>query len=173
MSPDAAIAIAQMQHSDLDALLATDGGAWWQRDRDIWIQRLDAQDQRQMHIALAFLDGAVAGYGYLKFVSSYDRFAASGIPEIGDLRVAERCRNGGIATRMISYLEGVSRMNGARKVGLAVGLYADYGPAQRLYVRLGYAPDGQGITYRSEPIPAGTSIRVDDDLTLWLVKPLS
>ena len=29
-------------------------------------------------------------------------------------------------------------------VGIGVGLYEDYGPAQRLYIKRGYIPDGKG-----------------------------
>jgi hypothetical protein len=32
-------------------------------------------------------------------------------------------------------------------VGLGVGLYPDYGTAQRMYVRRGYLPDGRGVIY--------------------------
>jgi GNAT superfamily N-acetyltransferase len=173
MSSSAAIAIEQMRRNDLEALLNADGGAWWQRDRDIWLQRLNAQDNGQMHIALARLDGEVVGYGYLKFLSSYESFASRQVPEIGDLRVAEHLRNHGIATQMIANLESVTQARGAKEIGLAVGLYADYGSAQRLYFRLGYKPDGKGITYENKVVPAGAEVRVDDDLTLWLVKSLS
>ncbi|HTT99029.1 MAG TPA: GNAT family N-acetyltransferase [Rhizomicrobium sp.] len=167
-----AVAVEQMRHSDLDVLLNADGGVWWQRDRDVWLERLKAQDEGRMHLSLARQDGKIVGYGYLKFASAYDRFAMFDIPEIGDLRVAERCRGRGIATQMIRYLENIAATRGAGEIGLAVGLYADYGSAQRLYVRLGYVPDGRGLTYQNEPAPAGNSVRVDDDLTLWLVKSL-
>jgi len=30
-------------------------------------------------------------------------------------------------------------------VGIGVGLYADYGTAQRMYARRGYVPDGHGL----------------------------
>jgi hypothetical protein len=39
-------------------------------------------------------------------------------------------------------------------IGIGVGLYAGadggYGPAQRLYVKRGYIPDGQGVTYTDQ-----------------------
>ncbi|WP_275693088.1 hypothetical protein [Devosia lacusdianchii] len=38
---------------------------------------------------------------------------------------------------------------------------------------LGYLPDGRGITYNGNPVTPGGSVSVDDDLVLWLVKPLS
>ena len=35
-------------------------------------------------------------------------------------------------------------------VGIGVGLYPDYGSAQRLYIKRGYLPDGHGATYNYE-----------------------
>lgn len=64
------------------------------------------------------------------------------------------------------------RAAGHAQIGLGVGLYADYGAAQRLYVRRGYMPDGAGLTWNNEPAEAGAMVRVDDDLLLWLHKPL-
>jgi hypothetical protein len=50
--------------------------------------------------------------------------------------------------------------------------HADYGSAQRLYVRLGYLPDGRGVTYNYQPTVAGQSYPLDDELILWLKKAL-
>ncbi len=58
-------------------------------------------------------------------------------------------------------------------MGIGFGLYADYGAAQRLYVQMGYVPDGHGLTWNNEPARAGDMVRVDDDLVLWLRKPLA
>jgi ribosomal protein S18 acetylase RimI-like enzyme len=56
-------------------------------------------------------------------------------------------------------------------VGIGVGLYADYGAAQRIYARRGYLPDGRGIMYRNRPVEPGTAVRIDDDATLMLTRP--
>ncbi|HEX4533144.1 MAG TPA: GNAT family N-acetyltransferase [Rhizomicrobium sp.] len=165
------IAVGQMQRDDLDALLDADGGEWWQRSRDVWQRRLDAQDRGMMHLALARSDGKISGYGYLNFESLYPFFRNQRIPEIGDLRVAERFRGQGVATKIMRYLENCARAAGACEIGLAVGLYADYGAAQRLYVRLGYLPDGHGVTSHHKAVAGGETVRVDDDLVLWLIKP--
>src|SRR5580700_10370596 len=58
------------------------------------------------------------------------------------------------------------------QIEIGVGLYRDYGPAQKLYFQLGYAPDGNGITYRGQPTIPGQTYTLDDDLILWLVKIL-
>ena len=55
-------------------------------------------------------------------------------------------------------------------VGLGVGLYRDYGPAQQLYVSRGYLPDGCGVTYQYKYIEPGATVTLDDDLILWFTK---
>eukprot|EP00792_Barthelona_sp_PAP020_P000405 TRINITY_DN10637_c0_g1_i1.p1 TRINITY_DN10637_c0_g1~~TRINITY_DN10637_c0_g1_i1.p1 ORF type:complete len:75 (-),score=8.61 TRINITY_DN10637_c0_g1_i1:232-456(-) len=57
-------------------------------------------------------------------------------------------------------------------IGLGVGLYKDYGNAQRLYVKRGYVLDGNGIVYKNEQVVPGSQVTVDDDLLLYLIKPL-
>ena len=57
-------------------------------------------------------------------------------------------------------------------VGIGFGLYADYGAAQRLYVKRGYVPDGLGVHYRLKAAVAGETYRMDDDMVLYLVKRL-
>jgi hypothetical protein len=57
-------------------------------------------------------------------------------------------------------------------VGIGVGLYADYGAAQVLYVRRGYVPDGQGVTTCDVPVHPGHSVCVDDNLVLHFLKEL-
>lgn len=42
----------------------------------------------------------------------------------------------------------------------------------RLGRRRGYLPDGAGLTWNNEPAEPGAMVRVDDDLVLWLRKPL-
>ncbi|NHB84664.1 hypothetical protein G7085_08700 [Tessaracoccus sp. HDW20] len=57
-------------------------------------------------------------------------------------------------------------------IGLGVGLYADYGPAQRMYVLRGYVPDGRGIVYADEQVAPGGSIPIDDDACLMFTRRL-
>ncbi|MNJ05092.1 hypothetical protein D3C73_1662000 [compost metagenome] len=51
-----------------------------------------------------------------------------------------------------------------------MGLYYDYGNAQRLYAKRGYIPDGQGIISEGNQVEPGSSVFVGDDLALWLIK---
>jgi len=47
---------------------------------------------------------------------------------------------------------------------------ADYGSAQRLYVQLGYVPDGNGIHHKCTVANYSDTVIVDDDLVLYLQK---
>ncbi len=58
-------------------------------------------------------------------------------------------------------------------VSLGVGLYRDYGTAQRMYVKRGYIPDGTGLWYGNQQIFPGNEVFVDDDLVLYMSKSLN
>lgn len=66
----------------------------------------------------------------------------------------------------------MARKEGYQEVGIGVGLYKDYGTAQRLYVQMGYIPDGMGVTYKSSYITPREQYPVDDDLIFWMKKSL-
>lgn len=111
--------------------------------------------------------------GHCKIIwePAYPPFAARGIPEVGDLIVVPEWWRRGVATALMDEAER-RILTRSPVAGIGVGLYADYGPAQQLYVRRGYVPDGQGLWYRNRPAAAGDMVRVDDDLILYLTKRL-
>ena len=53
-----------------------------------------------------------------------------------------------------------------------MGLFDAYGPAQRLYARRGYVPDGRGVCQGHRPLVHGECVTLDHDLILWLTKEL-
>lgn len=114
----------------------------------------------------------LAAYGILNWAPKYQLYARANIPEIQDLNVHPGMRRRGIATAMIEYCEDKARNKGYSDIGISFGLHASYGPAQRLYFKLGYMPDGQGATYDRKIVDFGTRVPMDDDLCLMLVKPL-
>ena len=57
-------------------------------------------------------------------------------------------------------------------VGIGVGLYRDYGAAQRMYIKRGYIPDGRGVYYDTEQVQPGQRVPVDDSLALFFTKEL-
>jgi hypothetical protein len=47
-----------------------------------------------------------------------------------------------------------------------------WGPAQRLYGRRGYIPDGRGACLGQRPLSKGMQVTMDDNLIIWLTKDL-
>ena len=99
-------------------------------------------------------------------------FKKAGIPEISDLNVLPKYRKQGFGTQLVSMLEGFTRSKGYERIGIGVGMTADYGAAQRLYFQLNYRPNRLGLTSHCKPIQYGSQVLVDDDLVLWLEKSL-
>ena len=58
-------------------------------------------------------------------------------------------------------------------LGITVGLFDEYGPAQRMYARRGYIPDGRGACQGQRPLSEGTRVRLDHDVIIWLTEELT
>jgi GNAT superfamily N-acetyltransferase len=164
--------IRELKRNDVGDIVATDDGMAWNGGFEKWNQRLAEHEAGKRIVLLAVEESNILAYGSLVWSSAYHPFCEHGIPEIQDLVVAQNRRRQGIGGRLIGALEDRARRQGRKQIGLGVGLYADYGAAQQLYVKLGYVPDGRGITSHIEPAVGGSSVKVDDDLVLWLVKLL-
>ncbi len=80
-------------------------------------------------------------------------------------------RRQGIATRLVDEAETIIRGRSG-VAGVCFGLYADYGPAQRMYVLRGYVPGGKGVVYKDSYVKPGQRVTLDDDLVLCLTKTL-
>lgn len=137
-----------------------------------WTGYLDEQQKGGRMACVVEQHGKIVGYGNLLPSSEYPHFRQNKIPEINDIWVYEENRNKGIATALIAHLEQLAKQKGYTTIGIGVGLYRDYGAAQRLYFRLGYTPDGEGITYKHAAVIPGENYAIDDDLILWLTKKL-
>lgn len=114
--------------------------------------------------------GQAIGYVMLNRQSRYQPFRSTGAPEIQDLFVLSGNRRGGVGAGLVAACESMAQAEGFDMIGLGVGLHAEYGAAQRLYVRLGYMPDGFGVVYDTQPVRPGEQRPVDDDLNLMMVK---
>ena len=145
----------------------------FQRDSDYWRRCIGLQYNGHRDIFLCLSgDDKPVGFVIYNRAPRYAPFVRLDIPEIQDLFVAPEYRQCGYAKSMISYCEDLAREEGKDTIGIGVGLHAGYGAAQNLYVRLGYVPDGQGVTYSRETVPANASVFNDDDLSLMLIKSL-
>ena len=142
------------------------------KDGAYFNKSLEFQEQGHRVVLIASVDGVDAGYGMLAWVPKYAFFRKLGIGEIQDLNVLSDYRRRGIASMMIEYCENLARDAGHEYIGIGVGMDASYGPAQQLYVRRGYVPDGNGVTYDRKPIAKGEFKPIDDDMSLMLIKSL-
>lgn len=118
------------------------------------------------------LDGNIfVGHILLKWKPKYKYFNENNIPEIANLMVMPNYLRKGYATKLMDVAE-IEAKTKSEIVGLGVGLYKDYGPAQNLYMKRGYKLDGKGITYDCKSVIPGHNVMVDDDLLIWLIKEI-
>lgn len=132
-----------------------------------WLeQELDIRN-----VYVAFMEEQFAGYLTICWNSGYEPFHEKNIPEITDFNVLPRFRRRGIGTQLMDRVEHEIAKVGPI-AGIGVGMTPDYGAAQRLYVLRGYVPDGLGLHWKDHHVQYDESVRVDDDLALFLTKVL-
>ncbi len=137
-----------------------------------------AEKKRELLVALA--GSRIIGYVQLVWTPLYSTFRRLGIPEVQDLNVTPEVRGRGFGDKLVQACEDLVRQAGKKEVGISVGLSQKFGPAQRLYVKRGYVPDGAGVCYDDVPVGAGQlwttlwhrAAVLDSLLTLKLVKNL-
>jgi len=93
------------------------------------------------------------------------------MPCIANFVVFEPYRRRGLGSRLMDVAEAYLAQE-ADKVVLWVPIIERYGPAQRLYAKRGYVPDGHGVVKNGVPVKEGEMHRIDEDLLLCLVKDL-
>lgn len=142
----------------------------YNKKRGQWERYLEEQSNNKRIMVLAVSKGEILGYANLRTPSIYPLFIKQNIPEISDLNVCEEYRRNGYARRMINYLIRHAKEMRYTKIGIGVGLYSDYGAAQRLYIKMGFIPDGEGITSHNKQVIPGKNVFVDDDLVLWFTR---
>jgi GNAT superfamily N-acetyltransferase len=163
------IDVRGLEEGDIDGIVSAFAAAGWPKPRSQYERYLREQAEGRRAVFVAHGGEAVCGYGTLLWESDYAPFRDDAVPEINDLNVLPAFRRRGVATRLLDEAE---RLAGTRSrvVGIGFGLYADYGAAQRLYVRRGYVPDGRGISWRGRVVLGGEHVVADDDLALYLRK---
>ena len=164
--------IRELETEDVIAIPAVDGGSAWHGGIAKWAGYRDQHARGDRLCLVALKNGEIVGYGSLVWHSQHLEFAAADIPEIQDMVVSQFSRGEGVATALIAAFEERALAHGHSEIGIGFGLYSDYGAAQRLYVSLGYGPDGCGVTWKNETVAPGAIVHVDDDLVLWLSKSL-
>lgn len=165
------ITIRELHNNDINLLVDSFANHNWQKPTSLFEGYVKEQQEGIRQAWVAFIDQKIAGYVTLNWHSHYEPFATHNIPEIMDLNVLPPFRCRGVGSRLLATAEEAARGKSSI-VGLGVGLYDGYGHAQKLYVKHGYIPDGNGPTYNYAPLSYGQSVLVDDDLVLWFTKTL-
>lgn len=167
------LTLCPLEKNDFDEIVSAFKEIGWDKPKEIYEAYFEEQSDGIRSIILAKKDGKFCGYVTIKWKSNYNSFAQQNIPEISDLNVLPNYRNHGIGTALINACEMMAKEHGYADIGLGVGMTADYGYAQRLYVQLGYIPDRKGLHYKYSSLKYGSQITVDDDLVLFFTKPTS
>ncbi len=167
--------IRTMNEEDIGKIVSRYSFPWTNQEKTQ--QMWDAYHQEQKEgirtVAVLEKNQEILGYGSLLRKSACPYLLNNNIPEINAIWIDENHRRRGLGTALIKWLENLASREGYNQIGIGVGLYRDYGPAQQLYFQLGYIPDGNGITYKAQPTVPGQAYPLDDDLLLWLTKALS
>jgi GNAT superfamily N-acetyltransferase len=161
--------IRLLEDHDPEMIAAAFSDIGWNKPTSIFERYLAEQASGTRTCSVAIFDRSFAGYVTVNWRPSYAGFAENKIPEIQDLNVLPLFRRKGIGTALLSEAERcIARRSNV--AGISMGLHPGYNDAQRLYIRLGYIPDGKGITYRNEYPREGEKVALDDDLLLHLTK---
>ncbi len=167
------ITLSSLEENDFDEIVSSFKIIGWNKPRSIYEAYFTEQSDNTRSAIVAKENGKFCGYVTIKWKSDYDSFSQQNIPEISDLNVLPIYRKHGIGTALINECETISKKRGYTNIGLGVGMTADYGDAQRLYVRLGYIPDGRGLHYKCGSLQYGNQVKIDDDLVLFFTKSIS
>ena len=135
--------IRNMIKSDIESLSHGFMNQGWPGREEILDRYFLEQESGEREVLVAEIDGAVAGYVTILPSAKHGPFAEV-YPELSDFNVFEPFRNQGIGNQLLEEAEKRVKFVSS-KVTLGVGLHLGYGPAQRLYIKRGYIPDGTGV----------------------------
>lgn len=144
----------------------------FQIDRDYYERCLERQAMDELLIVIAMQGEEAVGYCILNWQPKYAYFKKCQLPEIQDLNVLSSYRRQGIGEALIMYCEDIAQKKGYAEMGIGVGLDVSFGAAQRLYIRLGYVPDGSGVSYDRKQVAVGEFRPVDENLCLMMTKTM-
>lgn len=162
--------IRKMQESDIKELSRGFISQGWPSREEILTRYFKEQESGEREVLVAEVEGALAGYISILPCAKQGPFAEI-YPELSDFNVFEPFQNQGIGNLLLEEAEKRVRLI-SDKVTLGVGLHSGYGPAQRLYIKRGYIPDGTGVWYQNHQ-PAMNAVCEDiGELVLYLSKNL-
>ena len=163
--------IRKMQEFDIKDLSRGFISQGWPGREEILTRYFKEQERGEREVLIADLTSAVAGYITILPDAKQGPFAGMG-PELSDFNVFEPFQNQGIGNFLMEESENRVKLF-SDKVTLGVGLHSGYGPAQRLYIKRDYIPDGSGVWYRNQPLEMNAVCEDIGELVLYLSKNLS
>ena len=162
--------IRKMQESDIQDLSRGFNSQGWPSREEILTRYFKEQESGEREVLIADLTSAVAGYITILPTAKQGPFAGMA-PELSDFNVFEPFQNQGIGNLLLEEAEKRVRLI-SDKVTLGVGLHSGYGPAQRLYIKRGYIPDGTGVWYQNHQQAMNAVCEDIGELVLYLSKNL-
>jgi GNAT superfamily N-acetyltransferase len=168
--PGIAVRLVDESNSELAVRFLSE----WVCDGEAEARRYLAGHVEPEGISLIATSGPDAvGYVAVIWESGYDGFRSRGIPLVHQVSMSEPWRRRGVATLLMDAAEQRAADRGIATLGITVGLFDEYGPAQRMYGLRGYIPDGRGACQGQRPPSEDTQVRLDHDVIIWLTKELS
>lgn len=161
------IAVARVDPGEVGWLEGVFNARWpWPRKPGFVAKLIDSCP----HFVARDGDGRYLGHCHVRR-GQHAPFVERGIPEIADLNVMPDSRRRGAGSALLDVAEAHIASVSA-EAGIGVGVYDDYGPAQRLYGSRGYVLDGTGAWIGDTPVRGGEVVTADDELVLYLTKRL-
>ncbi len=140
--------IREMIQPDVVELYNAFSEQGWNKPISIFELYYKEQLEHKRQVFIATCENAVAGYATLLANDNEGPYANLKIPTICDFNVLIKYQKQGIGTMILDSIEQcVKKLSD--KICLGVGLHSGYGPAQRMYVKRGYIPDGSGVWYNN------------------------
>ena len=162
--------IRTMQTSDVKELSQGFINQGWPGREEILARYFLEQECGEREVLVAEVKGALAGYITILPYAKQGPFAEI-YPELSDFNVFGPFQNQGIGNLLMEEAEKRVKLI-SDKVTLGVGLHSGYGPAQRLYIKRGYIPDGSGVWYQNHRPSMDATCEDIGDLVLYLSKDL-
>ena len=166
------LTIRTLQTQDIAPMTQAFAQIGWNKPASQYERYLVEQNAGARVCLVAFVDDDFAGYLTVLWQSDYAPFRAANIPEIADFNVLPHYRRQKIGTHLMDAAEACIAQRSSI-AGIGVGMYPDYGAAQRLYVLRGYVPDGHGLAYDGRTLQYGDQVINDDALTFYFTKQLT
>lgn len=169
---DSSFLIQQLDHNHIDLFMDFVSKFDPNGEPEYYQRCIERHKEKSLLVILGILDGAVVGFCLLNKKPKYGYFQKFNLPEIQDLNVLSEYRRRGYGQAFVKYCEELALKEGYSEMGIGVGLDSSFGAAQRLYARLGYIPDGSGISYDRKQVAIGEFRPIDKNLCLMMSKVL-